>query len=624
MERNIGLVRIKEDSEMSRFRIILLIVVTITALLIACTPAATPEPQIIKETVIVKETVEQVVQETVVVKETVEVEVEVPVEVTPTPVPPPIKESGPVFLGTGDMTGRHLAPPWMTSNPQFWTLPLILPALTWFDDQVQPIPQLATSIDVNEDATEYVFHLPENAVWSDGEPLTAADVAFTYKLVLNPAVAQSSWTKTFSSITGADAYRDGEADDIEGIQIVDDHTIKFVLSAPNAELLRNTYLGIMPEHILGDVKPDDLDTDPYMDAPTVTSGPYNFVEYVPEQYIHLTKKTDYWGQEAYLDEIYVKLFDSSATILAQLEAGELDFAEIPAEERERFESVEHINVMSIKGIGYYVTHFDFRNEEQIQTVVDSGAWGTFTKEPKPYLQDKRFRQAMAYAIDTNAIIQVVVDGQGTPIYSSIFGPDWAINPDLNTYEKDIDKAKSLMEEAGVTFDENGIALWEDQPIKLVYLSNTSEEARKLGEVLQQQLGEVGVRLDIKLVTSSAFLTAAIQGEGDLIRNAGGRFGADPSVTSLYYTCAAGWSSLVIGYCNTEFDDLMTQGVAVSDQAARQAIYWEASAILNDELPSLFFFTSNRFFGANKGLSGLKPSSDPGYVTWNISEWRFEN
>jgi peptide/nickel transport system substrate-binding protein len=365
-----------------------------------------------------------------------------------------------------------------------------------------------------------------------------------------------------------------------------------------------------------------------MDAPTVTSGPYDFVEFVPEQYIHMVKKDDYWGKEVTIDEVYVVLFESTATQLAQLEAGELDLAQVPPDERERFEFVEHVDTLAAKGIGYYVTHLDFRNEDQIAQLnlpAEEGGKGySIVKEPKPYLQDKRFRQALAYAIDTDAIIQVVAGGQATPIYSSIFGPDWAVNPELETYDQDVDKAKALMEEVGVTFDEeNGTALWEGEPILLVYLSNTSEEARKLGEVLQQQLGEVGIRMDIKLVTSSAFIMAAINGEGDIIRNAGGRFGADPSVTTLYYTCKAGWAELVIGYCNPEFDELMAQGVAVSDPDARQEIYWQASALLNDELPSLFYYTPNVFFGVNKGLKGLAPSADPGYVTWNIEDWYLE-
>jgi ABC-type transport system substrate-binding protein len=313
-------------------------------------------------------------------------------------------------------------------------------------------------------------------------------------------------------------------------------------------------------------------------------------------------------------------------MLAQLEAGEIQLAQLPPEEIARFKTMKHIDVMTVQGIGYYVTHFDFRNAAQIAKLnlpVDQGGKGyANTREPRVYLQDKRFRQAMAYAIDQSAVIKVVAGGEAQPIYSSIFGPAWAVNPDLNKYVKNVDKAKQLMKDVGVTFDDKGTALWDKKPINMVYLSNTSEEARKLGEVLQQQLAGVGIRLDIKLVTSAAFLQAAYNGEGDLIRNAGGRFGADPSISSLYYTCKAGWAESVIGYCNPKFDELMSKGVATSDQAERAVIYKQASAILNDELPSLYYYTANVFMGVNKGLTGLKPSSDPGYLTWNIQDWTF--
>lgn len=608
---------------MKRLNLILAIGV-ILALVSACGP--TPEPVVVRETVVVKETVAPaVVEATVVVRETIEVEKVV--EVTPTPVPPPIKQGGPVFIGTGGMTGKHFNPIWMTSNPQFVSFPLILPALTWFDDQVQPILDLATDVQVNEDATEYTFTLPAEATWSDGEPLTAEDVLYTYKAAIHPVVGQSVWAQNFTSIIGAVEYQAGEADEIEGIEIVDDHTITFHLKEPNASFLYGTYLGILPAHVLADTPWEELEQHPYMDAPTVTSGPYDFVEFVPEQYIHMKKKADYWGKQVTIDEVYVKLFESTATALAQLEAGEIDLTTISPDEVERFAMVEHVDTLRATGIGYYVTHFDFRTSEQIAQLnlpAEEGGKGySIVKEPKPYLQDKRFRQALAYAVDNNAVMQVVAGGEATPIYSSIFGPEWAINPDLETYDQDVDKAKALMQEAGITFTEDGIAQWEGKPITLVYLSNTSEEARMLGEVLQQQLTAVGIRLDIKLVTSSAFLTAAINGEADLIRNAGGRFGADPSVTKLYYTCKAGWSELVIGYCNPEFDELMAAGSATSNIDERQEIYWQASAILNDELPSLFFYTPNVFFGVNKGLKGLAPSADPGYITWNIENWYLE-
>jgi peptide/nickel transport system substrate-binding protein len=632
-------------SNLSKPLLLLSLTGLVLTLLTACAPAT---PVTVKETVIVRETAVPVKQ-TVVVKETVAVTVketvpvpvketvavtvketvQVPVVVTPTPVPPPIKKSGPVFIGSGGMTGKHYNPIWMTSNPQFLTFPLILPALTWFNDQVQPIPDLATKIDVNADATVYTFTLPKEARWSDGTPLTAKDVAFTFKLAIDPIVGQSVWVNNFASIKGAAEYQKGTVKDVEGIKIVDDQTIRFELKEPNASFLFNTYLGILPSHILSKVDPKDLEKNAYVDAPTVTSGPYDFVKYEAGQYIQLKKKANYWNasKQVSIEEIYVKLIDQTATMLAQSEAGELHLAVIPAEEVARFRKLAHIEVMPITGIGYYVLHVDARNKDQIAALMkpkDQGGKGyaTITRVPKPYLLDKRFRQALQYAIDKKAVIQVVAGGEANPIYGPIFGPDWAVNPNLNKYDLNIDKAKSLMKDAGIVFDKD-TATWEGKPITLVYLSDSNEEARKLGEVLQQQLSKVGIRLDIKLVTSAAFLQAAIDGEGDLIRNAGGRFGADPSVSALYYGCKAGWAELVMGYCNPKFDDLMSKGVATSKSADRQKIYWEASTILNDELPSLFLFTSNRFAGVNKGLSGLKPSADPGYLTWNIQQWSFQ-
>jgi len=528
------------------------------------------------------------------------------------------------------MTGKHYNPLWMTSNPQFMTFPLILPALTWFDNEVQPVPDLAEDIDVNEDASVYTFYLPQDAVWSDGEPLTAHDVYFTYKLAVDPGMGQSVWDKNFADIVGMAEFKAGEADEIAGITVVDDHTLQIELNGPNAIFLANTYLGILPEHILGGMSIEELEQSDYVDAPTVTSGPYDFVEFVPDQYIHLAKKDGYWGVESQIDDVFVMMFEEQATILAQLEAGELDIATIPADEVERFEGMGLIEITPVKGVGYMVAHVDARSQAQIdqmnKSTDDGGKGGNvmnskpIVSEVKPYLQDVNFRQALMYAIDGSAVIDVLVDGYGTPIYSPIFGPEWAVNPDENKYERDVDMARSLMEEAGVTFDENGTALWEDEPIILVFLSVTGEQARQLGEMLQQMLGEVGIRVDIKLVTSSSLLVAAIGGEGDLVLNAGGRFGTDPNVSSLYYTCTAGWAELVMGYCNEEFDELMKQGVVVSDIDTRQEIYFQASQILNEEVPSLFFMTPDVFYGVNPSLAGVDPSPDQGYVTWNITEW----
>jgi len=562
--------------------------------------------------------------ETVVVKETVTVKETVSVVVTPTPTALPIKKNGSIVIGTGVLTAKHYNPIWLNSPAQFLTFPLILPALTWFDEKAQPILDLAAKVEAAPNATSYTFILPKNAAWSDGTPLTTKDVAFTYKLALDPAINSLLWATNLSSIKGALEYQRGAAKDIEGIKVVDDQTIRFDLRESNGTFLFNTYLGILPSHILGKVDPRDIERQPYIDAPTVTSGPYGFVKYELGQAIQLKKKSSYWGKTVNIDEIAVKMFDSNAALLASLESGDVQLAVIPLEEVARFRKIPYLDVLSAKGTSAYALHLDARTKDQIAALnkpKDQGGRGyNIARAPKPYLADKRFRQALSYALDRKAIIQTVVNGEGVPIYSPMIGPDWAINPNLNKFDVNVDKARSLMKDAGIAFDAQGNALSENKPVALVYLAGTSEEARKLGEVIQQQLIKIGIRVDIKLVPNEVFQQAAIDGEGDLIRSVGARFGVDPGVSALYYTCKAGWAELVMGYCNAKFDDLIVKGNSVSKNEDRQKSYWDASAILNDELPSIFLFAPNVFVGVNKGLSGVKPAAEPNYLTWNIQDW----
>ena len=545
----------------------------------------------------------------------------------PTPTLPPMKRPGVLVIGAGPMTAKHFNPIWLNSAPQFLAFPLILPALTWFDDKAQPIMDLATKVDVNADATAFTVTLPKNAVWSDGAPLTAKDVAYTYKLALDPAIASTLWGINLASIKGAAEYQKGTLKDVEGIKVVNDQTIRFDLKESNGTFLFNTYLGILPSQILSKFDPKDIEKQAFVDTPTVTSGPYDLVKYEPGQYIQLRKKSNYWGKTVNVGEIFVRLFDQPTDMLAALEAGDLNVAAIPVEQAARFRSKTSLDVLSIKGIAYTALHIDARTKDQLANLSKpkelGGSGYSIFKIAKPYLADKRFRQALDYAIDDKAIVQNVMGGEATPIYSAIFGPDWAINPNLAKYDYNLDKAKALMKDAGITFDVSSNALFDGKPVALTFLANTSDESRRLGEALQQQLAKVGIRVETRLAASSDFLQAAINGDGDLIRNVGNRLGADPSVSGMFYTCKAGWAELVMGYCNPRFDDLQGKGFAFYKTDDRKKTYQDASAILNDELPSLFLYAPNSLIGVKKGLTGVKPNADPNVITWNIQDWNLK-
>jgi peptide/nickel transport system substrate-binding protein len=545
----------------------------------------------------------------------------------PTPRVPPIFKSGPVVIGTPQMTAKHFNPLWLTSTPQFLAFPLILPALTWFDDKAQPINDLATKVDVNADATTFTFTLPKEAKWSDGAPLTARDVAFTYKLALDPAINSSLWGINLASIKGATEFQRGAVKDVEGIKVVNDQTIRFELKESNPAFLFNTYLGILPAQVLSKIDPKDIEKQAYVDLPNVTSGAYEIARYEPGKSIQLKKKANYWSKKVNLDEVTIKLFDDTASVAEQLERGTIQIAALSLDDALRFRNVSYLDVLSTKGIAFTVVHIDARTQEQIANIAkpkDIGGRGFFAaKVAKSYLADKRFRQALNYAIDKNAVIKTVVAGEASPIYSAIYGPDWAINSNLNKYDQNVDKAKALMRDAGVKFDEGGNALWDNQPIALTYLASAGDESAKLGAALQQQLSKIGIRLDVKLVVNSAFQEAAIAGDGDLIRNVGARFGVEPSVSGFFYTCKAGWAELVMGYCNPKFDELQGRGLATNKLDDRKKIYADASAILNDEAPSIFLYAANVFVGVNKGLTGVKATADPNYLTFNLQDWTLQ-
>lgn len=537
------------------------------------------------------------------------------------------QEDSQLVIGVGTFSGRHNNPIWMTSGAQMSLYPLILPGLTWYDGEVQPVLDLAESVDINDDATVYTFTLPEVATWSDGVPITAEDVEFTVLLYLDPVIQALSpaFSKNLDGVVGAVEYKAGEADSVPGLEVVDERTIRFTLTGSDYLFLRKSILGILPKHVLGEVSVDEIDSHPYIDEPTVTSGPYNFVEYEPDQFVRLERREDYWGEPAQIDTVIFRLFEETETLYAALEAGEIDLGSVAAEEVARFEAMDGISTLSRPGIGYLVTHFNM-GEELIGATdeINCAALkeeGKVEYAPHPPLDDMRVRQALAYAVDVEEIIDVIAAGQGTPIYSSIFGPSWLDNSGLNDYAHDPDMALELMAEAGWTPNENGQLVDADgnKMRDLIYVAQPGQPSFDLGILLQDYFGAIGVGLEVRLTTSSSFIPTVLAEEWDLARNAGGAFGSDPDVSVNYYSTCAGWAG-ALGFTSPAFDEAMNAGSSTNDLEERAAAYNTASKILNTELPSLFFMTANVNFAHADKLQGFAGAASADYMTWNLREW----
>jgi peptide/nickel transport system substrate-binding protein len=528
-----------------------------------------------------------------------------------------------VVIGAPTTTAFRNNPLWATSSADFYVFPLILPGLTWFDDQMNPVLALAEDVAISDDGLTYTFTLPENATWSDGEPITAADVKFTWELKSHPALLAlpqpPAGRGDITLVAGVEAYSSGQADEISGIQVIDDRTVSFTLNAPNFLFLGNATLGILPKHILGDVDPAEIVNHPYMEMPNVTSGPYMLTEYERDNFWRLEARADYWGKPANITHVIVRAFADNQAQMAAMEAGEIDVTAVPVAEVERFENLDGVNVVSRSGLGYYVLHFNLSAPRVVENCSAETAAEAYTGRAP--LDDVRVRQAISFAIDREEIIDVIANGQGTRIFSSIFGPDWLDNSGLEAYDYDRERALELLAEAGWTLNEKGDRLVNDngEPFRqLVYVAQAGQESFDLGILVQDYLGAVGIPVEIRLTTSSNFLPTVFGEEWDLARNVGGTLGRDPSESARFYRTCAGWAN-AIGYSNPAWDELMSRGAATTDLTERAAIYNEASRILNTELPSLFLMAPNVAWAVSDRIQGFTGSAG-GYITWNLTSW----
>ncbi|HLL51337.1 MAG TPA: ABC transporter substrate-binding protein, partial [Thermomicrobiales bacterium] len=406
---------------------------------------------------------------------------------------------------------------------------LIFSRLIRFDADYNLIPDLAERFEISPDASEFTFFLRQDVTWHDGQPFTARDVIFTYRLAMMEEVAASQYNK-LSQVRGAEAFRAGESDEIPGLQMVDDYTVKIVLEQPNIAFLigaahNNSLVWILPEHVLSDADPVALDQHPFAQNPTVGTGPFRFVEYVPDQHVQTDANPDYFLGAPKLAQVFVRLA-APATQLAALESGELDVMQaLSAADAERLATSEVVDVVPTPGVGIFQTAI--MNER---------------------ITDKRVRQAFMYGVDRQALMDVVLKGQGRLVNQSIIGPEWAQYDDLNRYEYDPERAKELLAEANWDASQTLDLIWE-QGFQAIELS---------APVFQQQMQEIGVQVTLTPLDEAAFEQRVLEEmDFDLAWFSGGAYGLDPDVSSTYYSCA-NWTpngGNTTHYYNEELDEL---------------------------------------------------------------------
>ncbi len=359
-------------------------------------------------------------------------------------------------------------------------------------------------------------------------------------------------------------------------------------------------LCILPSHVLKDTPPDQMAKAPFAFAPTPSAGAFVFGEWKADQYLEIRRNEGYTGgPKAKLDRIYCKVLTQQDVGLAQLERGEIDAMVVPITEAERLRKNPNLTVTSTPS-------------PSISFLIPNAS--------RPFFRDKRVRQAMAYALDREAMIKEILKGEAQVVNSTIIGPDWMGTPEgLNPYKFDPNKARQLLREAN--WDPNQKVTWMYGP------GDKVNEA--LIPIMQQQFKDIGMNVELLTLESTEInkrlvtgATAAGPGDFDLFLNGGGVFRQDPNVSAKYLESV---SFTPVGanythYSNPRVDELFKQGRATIDPAQRKKIYTEVAQIINDEMPWIYLWSPNSIHAFNKRLVGFKPPSYSTHFVWNAEEW----
>ncbi|TFE23088.1 peptide ABC transporter substrate-binding protein [Cohnella luojiensis] len=421
---------------------------------------------------------------------------------------------------------------------------------------------------ISDDNKTYTIKLKNTAKWSDGQPITADDVIFTFDTVRNPDVGAP----------GISQY-----DKIEAINKIDDQTIEIKLKQVYAPFQFSLFASITPAHILKDVPAKDLKTHPFGVDPakTVTSGPWMFSEWKQGQHITLNKNPNYWGEKKpHIDTIIYKIYADQNTEVQALMKGDVDMTQaVPLTQIEPLKAKEGIEVILEPGPTYEYIQFNFKDEN-------------FPDKYSPF-KGQKTRQAIAHAVNRQGMVDNVLKGSGGLMNTPFLPGSWADPGDKATnYTYDAEKAKALLAEDGWKPGKDGILEKDGHRFSFELQYNSGNSRREqVAAIIQQNLKDVGIEVNPKGIDFATWIDQNITpGKFPAILLAWSLSNPDPDAESIfsskYFPPAGqngGW------YVNKEIDELWVKGQLTVDQAARTEIYHEIGAKISVDLPYVFLY-----------------------------------
>jgi peptide/nickel transport system substrate-binding protein len=507
------------------------------------------------------------------------------------------------------------------------------------------IPALAESWDISADGKTYTFTLRPDLKWSDGEPLTADDVIFTYQDVLfNPAIPSNS----------RDGFRIGPQGLLPTVVKLDQRQVQFQLPEPFAPLLRTTSTEIIPAHVLRSaVETKDAEGNPVFlttwgtdtePSQLVSNGPYTVASYTPGERVIFERNPYYWQKDTegnpqpYIEQFVWQIIGSTDNALLQFRSGGLDLVGVSPEffsllkreeDRGNFQIYNGGPSLGTNFIAFNLNRAS-RNGTPLVNPVRS-AWFNMVE----------FRQAVSYGIDRQTMVNNIFQGLGEPQTSPISVPSPFYAPPeagIRTYPYAPEKAKELLLSAGFQYNPRGeLEDADGNRVRFTLITNSGNKIREsIGAQIKQDLSKLGIQVDFQPLAFNVLvdrLTDSLDWEAFVLGLTGGlepNGGANvwlldgalhafnqqaaPSQTPLEGWQAADWEKRIA--------DLYIEAAQVTDEAQRYELYKETQQLTQEYLPFIYLINNLSLSAVRDRVEGLKYTAIGGAL-WNIHELTLE-
>ncbi|PEA18254.1 ABC transporter substrate-binding protein [Bacillus cereus] len=468
----------------------------------------------------------------------------------------------------------------------------IFAPLVGLDKEGKPIPILAKKWDISENQLTYTFHLKDDVKFSDGSPLTADDVAFTLTLLHDPTYSGATDISQ-TAIKGGQAYKEGKATSIEGIQVIDPKTITITTEKVNAQTLSLIGGEVISKAYYGkEYKQGNLEYLKELYGKPMGAGAYKLDKYIPGQEVRFVANENYFEGKPKIEHFIYKITKGD-TKLQQFQAGEVDYDGFTtnAETIEQLKELGFANVNVYTGSSYGYIKMNYK---------------------KSYFKDKRVRQAFIYGLERQKVIDTYFQGYASLVNVPITPVSWAYTEEgINKYEYNLEKAKKLLDEAGWKAGSDGIREKDGQKLKVSYFASSASKINDVMiPVMKEDYKKIGVDFNPEYMDFNTMISKVIKGDYDLAMVSTPMID-DPSGTIEEFVSTS--KRNYDGYHNPKVDELAKQALETLDIEKRKEIYKKLYQELSEDPPVIFLNNSKVVSAHNARIQGLQEDNYNGIL-----------